>query len=274
VCMNGLEVSTAALALLPVLEPDVIRIDGQAQSAGLHRGRSALFAALAEAEQAGAAVLTDHIEDAEAEAMAITTGTRYTQGYFYGSPNGLPSTLPTPKQPLRILEHPQESGTPFSIATDGRPLTTVAPVTMRGVRGLLADFVGMVDDDERPAFVGVLTAEGSTAGVTEQIFARAMADKSALHLVMGRNTAAFDDWTTHAVDLPAFHPFLKELCCVAISPHLALVIAFRPHDPVDADPPTWDVAISQNPTVCRRVVRRLLAEADVVSGGVLDRSAS
>jgi EAL domain-containing protein (putative c-di-GMP-specific phosphodiesterase class I) len=271
VSMNDLEVSTAALALLPVLEPDVIRLDRQAQSAGLHRGRLALFAALAEAEQTGAALLTDHIEDEDAEAMALTSGTRYTQGYFYGAPNGLPATLPTPKLPLRILQHPMELDSPFAIAKESGATTTSAPVTMRGVRSLIGDFVGIVDNADNPAFVGVVTAEGSEIGVAAQVFSRALADKSALHLVMGRNTSSFDDWTTHAVDLPAGHPFLDQICFVALSPHLATLLVFEAHDVGSPDVSTWDVAISQNPTVCRRVVRRLLAEADILGGGVLAR---
>jgi EAL domain-containing protein (putative c-di-GMP-specific phosphodiesterase class I) len=202
VSMNDLEVSTSALALLPVLAPDVIRLNPEVQSIGLRRGRSALFAALAETEHTGAAILTDHIENLDTEVAAISSGTRYTQGYFYGAPTDLPAELPTPKMPLRILQHPEESESPFAIAAASGSTSTIAPIAMRGVHKLIGDFVGLVDDDPTPAFVGVLTADGGEMSAAALIFARAMSDKAALHLVMGRNASVLDDWSTQSTCRP------------------------------------------------------------------------
>jgi hypothetical protein len=227
-----------------------------------------MFAAMAESEQTGAALLAERIEDNAAEVAALASGARYAQGYFYGSPGALPGVLPTPKLPLRILQHQEERATPFTIVAEGGS-TTAAPVSMNGVRSLIGDFVALVDAAANPAFVGVLAADAREFDPAAQVYARAMADKSALHLVVGRHASVYDDWYTHAVDLPWGHSFLNEICFVALSPSLATVVAFRPFELGGPDAPAWEVAISQNPTTCRRVVRRLLEEADRVDGGAL-----
>lgn len=265
VSMNDLEVSSAAIALLPVLEPDVVRLNRQAQGLGLHRSRLAMFAALAEAEQTGAALITERIADRDADASAVPSGTRYKQGFFHGQPGPLPRGLPAPQHPLRILEHLPDDSSPFDITVKGGT-TASAVITTAGMFGLIRDFVALVDAAPEPTFVGVLTPDEGTIDAGGNIFGRAMADKSALHLVLGRHVSVLDDWCTHAVDLPGGHPFLDQVCFVALSPNLATLVSFRTSDGVDSG---WEVAISQNPITCRQVIRRLLAEVDTLEGGVL-----
>ena len=268
VSLNGLEVGSAALALLSVIEPDVLRLNAQTRALGLPRGRLALFDALAEAEQTGAALIMEHVEDAGDEALARASGVRYVQGYRYGKPGPLPSSLAMPTRPLRLLERPIDQATPFEIAAEGAPSLRM-PADLSSVHVLIRDFVAQVDAAPTSMFVGVLASDSPDApGFRASALEGAIADKSTLLLVLGSDVAMFDDWSTMPVRLPDGHPLLGESCFVAVSPQLCLLLAFR-HMGQPESAPMWDVVIRQDTTTCRRVARRLLAESDPVHGDVL-----
>jgi EAL domain-containing protein (putative c-di-GMP-specific phosphodiesterase class I) len=268
VSLNDLEVGSAALALLPVLEPDVVRLNAQTRAMDLARGRLALFAALAEAEQTGAALIMEHVEAVGDESLARASGVRYAQGYHYGRPGPLPASIAMPPRPLRLLERPVDEATPFEIAAEGGPILRT-PADLAAVQVLIRDFVALVDAAPNSMFVAVLTTDSPAAlSLHAATFARAMADKSALLLILGRDVAVFDDWSTKTVTLPDSHPLLGESCFVAASPQLCTLLAFR-QTQQSTGATTWDVVIRQDASACRKVVRRLLAEADALHGGLL-----
>jgi EAL domain-containing protein (putative c-di-GMP-specific phosphodiesterase class I) len=115
-----------SLALMPFLEPDVIKLDiSVIQDAGPHIAPVA-NAVDAEAERSGAVVLAEGIETAEHLAVAKALGATVGQGWLFGRPEPLP--VPPPAAPAAPLgrvwrEHVDLSGTtPYELVTARRPL--------------------------------------------------------------------------------------------------------------------------------------------------------
>ena len=99
-----------SLALLPLLEPDVIKLDRAliVEPTTSEHARTVLAVA-AEAERTGAVVIAEGIETVEQLEVARAIGARYAQGFLWGEP--MPSTRSTlPAAPLpasRRVPHPR-----------------------------------------------------------------------------------------------------------------------------------------------------------------------
>ncbi|CCQ16358.1 Diguanylate cyclase/phosphodiesterase with PAS/PAC and GAF sensor(S) [Rhodococcus sp. AW25M09] len=91
VAIDDVGADSSSLALIPLLRPDVIKLD-----MALVQGRStdetaAIVAAVAaEAERTGALVLAEGIETDRHESFAHSMGAVLGQGYLYGAPASLP----------------------------------------------------------------------------------------------------------------------------------------------------------------------------------------
>lgn len=96
IALDDLGAERESLALLPLLRPDVIKLDlrlvQQRPSADI---ADIVGAVGAEAERSGTAVLAEGIEDVEHLAVARSLGATHGQGWLLGRPGPLPSPLPT-----------------------------------------------------------------------------------------------------------------------------------------------------------------------------------
>jgi EAL domain-containing protein (putative c-di-GMP-specific phosphodiesterase class I) len=103
VALDDVGADSRSLALMPVLYPDVIKLDLR-----LLRGRAPedvarmVTAVGAEAEQRLATVLAEGIDSEEQLATARAAGATLGQGYLLGEPAPLPGELPNPGRGLRL----------------------------------------------------------------------------------------------------------------------------------------------------------------------------
>lgn len=107
-----------SLALLPFLRPDVVKLDMRLIHSVSAPSAAAITAAIrAYAEHSGAVILAEGVETEDDERMARVFGATYGQGYRYGVPADLPTSLPDPRQaiPLRQRITPFEGATPFEL---------------------------------------------------------------------------------------------------------------------------------------------------------------
>jgi diguanylate cyclase (GGDEF)-like protein len=125
VALDDVGAEEASLALLPLLRPDVVKLD-----LTLIRGlpRTQAWAITADvrsyAERTGAVILAEGIETPEHERLAKLFGATYGQGYLYGRPEPLPDCLPVPTHPIPLRQHlaPVDGRTPFEVLS-----TTLTP---------------------------------------------------------------------------------------------------------------------------------------------------
>jgi len=120
VALDDVGADPNSLALLPLLRPDVIKLDlslvQQRPSAQVARIVSAVNA---EAERSGSVVLAEGIESAEHLTIASSLGATLGQGYLLGRPGPLPSALPStsaPALPLARRDAGVSTQTPYEMA--------------------------------------------------------------------------------------------------------------------------------------------------------------
>jgi EAL domain-containing protein (putative c-di-GMP-specific phosphodiesterase class I) len=125
VALDDVGADTRTLALMPLLRPDVIKLDLRLVQAQPTREIAAIAGAVgAQAERTGASVLAEGIETHAQAQYARALGATFGQGYLFGRPSPQPSCENPTRVPLPIftsaLPHPWR--TPFDIASARRPV--------------------------------------------------------------------------------------------------------------------------------------------------------
>lgn len=113
-----------SLALMPLLRPDVVKLDLRLVQARPDRDVAQVVAAVnVYAQESGALVLAEGIETDQHLRTAIALGARLGQGWRFGRPGPLPSLIPTSGPPIPFLgsdRHPH-GPTPFDLARERQP---------------------------------------------------------------------------------------------------------------------------------------------------------
>ena len=126
IALDDVGADTRSLALMPLLRPDVIKLDLRLVQTHPTPEIAAIAGAVgAQAERTGATVLAEGIETAEQAQYARALGATLGQGYFFGRPSPLPQTpVEVSGIPLPIftssLPHPWR--TPFDLSSARRPV--------------------------------------------------------------------------------------------------------------------------------------------------------
>jgi EAL domain-containing protein (putative c-di-GMP-specific phosphodiesterase class I) len=264
VAVGELERSGAGLALLPVLEPDVVAVGRAVLTDPDPASAAAVGAVLAEVEHAGAALLVRGVDTAQSARLGAALGARFHSGNVLGGPGPLPDRLPVPLAPVRRRAvEPAGPDTPWQLVADaGRVTTGVRPAELEQVLRLFAAQAGQA----QPAPV-VLAALPAAPAVHAAALAgcRDLLPRCPLVVVLGHGVGGFGDWPARSGELPDGSPLRDEGYLTALSPALALVVATRREPGPDG---TVTVAVSRDPAVCRRVAGYLTATMDTLVGGV------
>ena len=125
IALDDVGVCSESLALIPFLEPDVIKLDMSLTQAQLSPRMAAVFHAVsAEAERTNAVVVAEGIETEAHRERALALGARYGQGWLFAPPRDIPAEpagssamAPAPPREQRRLD---EDSTPFEIVTRER----------------------------------------------------------------------------------------------------------------------------------------------------------
>ncbi|GAA3220131.1 EAL domain-containing protein [Dactylosporangium siamense] len=271
VAINDIEFSAAGAALLPTLEPDVVKLNHQLISSGLGPANIALIAAMAECERTRAALLVERVENTDASMIARAAGSYFQQGHLLGRPGPLPEHLPQPLHPIPLLVHPDPDeavSTPWSVLSAGGARQTSA-VSQAGLDHLILGITTRAAvGDQAPAVAVVTPAGAATMAPERQVMFTMLLERCPLVIIVGPDVSAWSSWRVRAADMPSGHAFAPETCFVVLSPGLAMAVAGRPHGGHPQDPPVWDIAVSQSPDLCRTVMRQILRTVDTLAGGV------
>lgn len=124
VALDDVGADVRSLALMPFVEPDVIKLDlslvQQQPSAAVGAIASAVAA---EVERNGAQVVAEGIETAEHLDIAVAIGATLGQGWLLGRPAPLGNTEPPKTQTIEVRPARNEQGaTPFQILSNRRPI--------------------------------------------------------------------------------------------------------------------------------------------------------
>ena len=154
IAVDDVGADPASLALLPLLRPDVIKLDlrllQQApRTADDIRVAQVLHAALRQAQDTGAVVVAEGIETEAHLDLARAYGVDYGQGYLLGRPAPLPCPLVSPSRAVPLLHRPLDRSVPpgaFTAVTSALPTRRLERSALREVaRQLLAQAVHVAD---------------------------------------------------------------------------------------------------------------------------------
>jgi len=123
VALDRLGTDERALALLPLLQPDVVKLDRSIIQRDPDREVARITAMVrAYAEKHDAVIIAEGIETPEHAARAEVYGADYGQGYLFGAPGPLPEIVPPPRHPIPLRQEPPplRRGTPFEVVSTAR----------------------------------------------------------------------------------------------------------------------------------------------------------
>jgi EAL domain-containing protein (putative c-di-GMP-specific phosphodiesterase class I) len=124
IALDDVGAEQSSLALVPLLRPDIVKLDMSLLHGAPGRTAAAVTSAVrAYTERTRAVILAEGVETEEQEQLARVFGATYAQGYLYGPPAALPETLPVPRNPIAVRTPPlgDLTGTPFETLAQTRP---------------------------------------------------------------------------------------------------------------------------------------------------------
>jgi EAL domain-containing protein (putative c-di-GMP-specific phosphodiesterase class I) len=240
VALDDVGADTRSLALMPLLRPDVLKLDLRLVQEQPTPEIAAIAGAVgAQAERTGATVLAEGIETPEQAEYARALGATLGQGYLFGRPQRRAASGPVTTIPLPIftaaLPHPWR--TPFDLASARRP---VRHGTMPLLSSITRELERQAADGHRSSlFISSFPETKDARGRLDALYdefgsdralAAAADDGGRAHQGMRRGVSIRDD-----------DPLRGTLNVVVIGAHFAAMLAAREGGPAaDGHPPVFD----------------------------------
>jgi EAL domain-containing protein (putative c-di-GMP-specific phosphodiesterase class I) len=225
IALDDVGADPASLALMPFIEPDVIKLDLRLIQERTNTEIAGIVnAVIAQAERTGALILAEGIETEEHRARAVAMGATLGQGWLLGRPAALPDQLPAPplRPPGRELTftrpHPDTPTTPFDLAREALETRPAAK------RLLLPMSLHLERHALRTSEAPVLLAAFQNAGhFTPATLARyeSLAAHCSLIGVMGHAMKALPATGVRGASLNADDPLCGEWTVCVVGPHFS-----------------------------------------------------
>ena len=225
VAIDDVGADVSSLALLPLLRPDVVKLDMTLVQALPANGVAAITAAVnAYTERTGAVIVAEGIETKEHERLAQVFGATYGQGYRYGRPGPLPTSVPATSNiiPLRQVS-PLTAETPFEVLA--------ATGELRQARkALLIHISRHLEAQCRRGEPSVLLSSFQNTrhfGTRTRHRYEEIASLNALTLVLAQGLEARESDRYHLRPLASNSPLCREWVVIIINPHYAAAFVAR-----------------------------------------------
>ncbi|MDQ1650283.1 MAG: hypothetical protein QOG60_2340, partial [Frankiaceae bacterium] len=247
-----------SLALLPVLRPDVIKLDLRlVQQRTTSEVAAVVSAVRAESERSGAVLLAEGIETEQQAELALALGARLGQGYFFGRPVPLPSHpsgVAIPVLTQRSAELPP-STTPWSMVSGN-------PTIRRATEPLLLALSRQLERQARTGQGLVLSTFQSQELFTPLTAARytALAQDNAFIAVFGQGLSDEPAAGVRGISIADDDPLRHEWDVIVLGPHFAAALIAR--DLEDADEESergFDYVVTHDRELVIRAARALMA---------------
>ncbi|MGP8207514.1 MAG: EAL domain-containing protein [Acidimicrobiales bacterium] len=253
----------AALALLPLVRPDVLKLDFRGM-----RGRLPEIAQMAEgaraySERTGATVLAQGIEDLDDLWAARLAGASFAQGWYFGRPGLLPPELHVPTAVIPLVQGAPvlERATPFEIISGRHPTTITNKRLLLAFSRQVED---QVDTNGPPALLLETFEAGSGGDPRTQARLHQLAHRAAFLAVVGGDIATIDAPTVRTTAARSVDPIGSEWNVIVLGPHYAVAVAARGLDEPSAGPDRrYEYAVTHD--------RDLIVRAAVVVWGRLPK---
>jgi hypothetical protein len=235
VAIDNAVLGPPSLGLFPLIEPDVLKLD-----LGATQRDPVELAALGDgarlyAEQSGASILVEGVENADDLLLARAVGAGFGQGWHFGHPGPLEPPTVTPRAvfPLRRQTAADVHASPFALLSEHLPVST----TERRLVQPLSDYIAeQAACNEIPGLLLVSTDQRTTLDASELERFAALAGRAAFTVLLGEDPGRFDSARLLARRLE--HQSAADLGCntIVLGAHYAAALVTR--DLGDSGP--WD----------------------------------
>lgn len=216
-----------SLALMPLLRPDLIKLDlALVQERASVRRAAVVNAVLAHAEITGATVLAEGIETEVHLERALAMGATVGQGWLLGRPGPLPDRTPAPERPLPLLARRTFSPgeTPFDVCGSALELRRAHTSLLRSIsRHLEHQALGLPSP---PVVVAAFQDAERFTPATGEVYDR-LAEKAALVAALGAGMPEEPVAGVRGAHLAEEDPLLGEWSVCVVGAHFAAALVAR-----------------------------------------------
>jgi EAL domain-containing protein (putative c-di-GMP-specific phosphodiesterase class I) len=247
----------ASLAMMPFLEPDVVKLDLRlVQDRPSPEIGMVMSAVTAQAERTGALVVAEGIEDDGDRQAALAMGATLGQGWLYGRPEALPTELPRPDDviSLRRTWSVRDEPTPFSVVRAARGLRRGDKELLLGIAAHLeAQAVALA---EGPVVLSTFEAGEDLSEDTLERYA-ALSARGSFVAALRTGDAPYVRDGTRGARLPDDHRLADEWSVVVVGPHYAGALVARRVEAAQSDA-DYDFAVTHDRALVIEAGRALL----------------
>ncbi len=258
VALDDIGANPGSLAMMPFLEPDVIKLD-----MALVQGRPTeeigmiVSAALAQAERSGAVIAAEGIETDDHLQAALAMGATIGQGWLFGRPAPLPAPLPAPGDVIPLLRGPAPRSelTPFSAVRAARAVR----------RGTKSTLVAMATHLEEQAIAWrdgpVILSTFQDGDRWDSQRYETLAEQGSFVVLLGHDMDDAPCSGVRGACLPDGHRLHDEWSVVVVGPHYAGALVAR--DLNDSGPEAdrrYDFAVTHDRNLVVEAGRALLRQ--------------
>ncbi len=235
IALDDIGEDPGSLAMMPFLEPDVIKLDLRlVQQRPTAEIGLIMSAVLAQAERSGAAIVAEGVEDDATREAALALGATLGQGWRYGRPEPLPSPLPAADQVVQLHRSwPQhDDPTPFTLVRAALPVRRAGRKQLLSVAAHLEEQAVAWSDG--PVVLSTFQDDGEVDVSVTDRYGR-LADRGSFVAAIGGDGALTVGSGVRCVRLPDGHRLGDEWSVVVVGPHYAGALVARQvtPDPLD-----------------------------------------
>jgi EAL domain-containing protein (putative c-di-GMP-specific phosphodiesterase class I) len=228
IALDDVGADRASLALLPFIQPDVIKLDLRLIQDRPSAAVAEVFSAVnAEAERSGATVLAEGIESREHLNVALSLGATLGQGWLFGRPTAAPEIFPKPAQHLPG----PSSRAPLAAEVTPFTLTAAMRPPRLGRKDLLLEVSKHLERQaaqygEPTAVLASFQQASLFTGTTRRRY-RQIADRAAFVGVLGQEMPSSPMPGVRGGPLAPSDPLVSEWTVTVIGPHFASCLTAR-----------------------------------------------
>jgi EAL domain-containing protein (putative c-di-GMP-specific phosphodiesterase class I) len=246
--------SPSPVAMLPIVSPDVVKLDLRRLTGTSHEASSAIITSvLRHTEKTGAALLVEGIETAQDARWALALGATYGQGHHLGLPGPLLAHYPTPRAPIPLIKVAPTDvhvASPFELFEYG-PL-------VKSTRSDLDDLTALLADSPRTSGCPsvFLSCVGPGSQVPTALLALGIPERAMFFVAFGTDMPAEPTPGARGVRLPPGDAFAREEFLIVLGSQAPVAIFARA-----SSSEFYEAAVTQDfelvHEIARHVIRRV-----------------
>ena len=264
IALDDLGSNPASLALLPLIDPDVVKIDMRLVRNAPDRDAAQIMSTIATlAEKGRAVVLAEGIESEQHALTALALGATHGQGWLFGRPDARPRYAENTRG-LSLEDRSWPAGeatkTPFDIASAERPVRT-------STGGLLFEMSAFLETRARESgdsavVLATLRDAPASAGFRHRV--QRLGQSAGLVVAFSREGEFLpDEAAVRSVRLPDDDPLLKEWNLVVLTSDYAAALTARQVGPdAGSGQQSYSFVLTHDRDLTVRVARNLLDRLD------------